>query len=86
MADEDHPSIAKAFKFAPVEFSDREEGGEQFAVNLSLYDHTTRVNILDGMAEAIGADDGATLRQKAQLVTMRRRFSAVHNALKVAGR
>lgn len=86
MADEDHPFIASCLKRAVVPIADRQQGGQHITANLTLYDHDTRAAVIDGVDDAMQADDGASLRQKAQLLNLRRQLSDAHTALKIVGR
>ena len=87
MSDEEHPLIANLLKYSAAPLEDREEGYTQMMLGLAMQAPATRVSIIDEIDRAAQAtDDGSSLRQKAQLLTLRRRFADAHDDLKRAGR
>ena len=81
MTDPDHPLFDEIRKVVAVPTAEPAALVEAAVLEAAFTAPATRAQILDGITSQINADDGVSLRRKAQLFRLRREYSDVHHKL-----
>lgn len=82
--DNHHPLIARALSWAEGEGADDERGLAEIKRGFLLVDRVSRKTLLDNMARAM--EDDASMRQRAELLSLSRELKHAHEALNKVGR